>query len=61
MSDIVIVSASLNDSTKNIVDTEFLAKMKPSSFLINISRGGLVDQDALLIALQTGKIKGIIC
>ena len=60
MSDIVIVSASLNDSTKTIVDAEFLAKMKPSSFLINISRGGLLDQDALLTALQSGKIKGNI-
>ena len=57
-SDIVIVSASLNEDTKHIVNKDFLSKMKTSGYLINISRGGLVDQDALIHALNTGEIKG---
>ena len=58
VSDVVIVSASLNESTKNIVNENFLAKMKKTSYLVNVSRGGLVDQEALLDALQSKQIKG---
>ena len=58
VSDILIVAASLSQETRNIVDGEFLGRMKSSSYLINISRGGLVDQEALLQALTGGQIKG---
>ena len=58
VSDVVIVSASLNESTKHIVNENFLAKMKKTSYLVNVSRGGLVDQEALLDALQSKQIKG---
>ena len=58
MSDIVVVAASLSQETNNIVNAEFLGNMKTSAFLINISRGGLVDQEALVTALNTGSIKG---
>ena len=58
LSDIVIVCASLNDSTKNIIDKRFLSNMKKTGFLINTSRGGLVDQEALVEALMEKKIKG---
>ena len=58
LSDIVIVCASLNESTKHIVDEKFLINMKPSGFLINTSRGGLVDQEALVEALKMGRIRG---
>ena len=61
MSDIVIVCASLNDSTKHIVNAEFLANMKKSAFLINTSRGGLVDQEALVEALTINTIRGLFC
>jgi len=57
-SDIVIVCASLNESTKHIINKQFLNNMKQSAFLINTSRGGLVDQDALIEALETGRIRG---
>ena len=57
-SDIVIVCASLNESTKHIINKKFLNNMKQSGFLINTSRGGLVDQDALIEALETGRIRG---
>ena len=59
LSDIVIVCASLNDSTKNIIDKRFLSNMKKTGFLINTSRGGLVDQEALVEALKQRKIKGV--
>ena len=58
VSDIVVVAASLSQETKNIVSAEFLGNMKSSAFLINIARGGLVDQEALVTALTTGGIKG---
>ena len=56
--DVLIVAASLNTDTANIVDGEFLGRMKSSAYLINISRGGLVDQEALVRALTGGQIKG---
>jgi len=58
LSDIVIVCASLNDSSEHIVDKQFLDNMKESSYLINTARGGLVDQEALVEALRTGRIRG---
>jgi len=57
-SDIVVVTASLSESTRHIVDKEFLARMKSSSFLVNVARGGLVDQEALLASLQSGGLRG---
>ena len=50
----MVVTASLSESTRHIVDKEFLARMKSSAFLINVARGGLVDQEALLASLQSG-------
>ena len=61
LSDIVIVTASLNESTSNIVNKQFFANMKKSSYLVNVSRGGLVNQDDLITALKTGQIKGFFC
>ena len=49
VSDILVVAASLSEETRNIVDEEFLGRMKSSSYLINISRGGLVDQEDHLV------------
>ena len=54
VSDILVVAASLTQETENIVNAEFLGNMKSTAFLINISRGGLVDQEALLASLQSG-------
>ena len=59
MSDIVVVAASLSQETNKIVSAEFLGNMKSSAFLINVARGGLVDQEALVTALNTGGIKGM--
>ena len=54
-----MVAASLSQETNKIVSAEFLGNMKSSAFLINVARGGLVDQEALVTALNTGGIKGL--
>ncbi|KAJ7282363.1 hypothetical protein C8J57DRAFT_1295202 [Mycena rebaudengoi] len=57
-SDVLFVLAPGGEATRHLVDEAFLKKMKPSSVLINNSRGTLVDSDALLRALQDGWIWG---
>src|SRR5207249_7288696 len=49
---------SFTPETKNIVDAKIFAAMKPSSFFVNLARGGVVDEEALLDALRTRKIAG---
>src|SRR5438034_473052 len=55
-SDVVSLHCPLTAQTKNLVNAERLAWMKPSAFLLNTSRGLLVDERALADALNTGKI-----
>lgn len=57
-SDILSISCPLSENTRGIVDAPMLDLMKPSAFLINTSRGGVVDQPALLEALQSQRIAG---
>jgi phosphoglycerate dehydrogenase-like enzyme len=57
-SDIVVCHVPLTDETRHLVNRAFLAQMKPSAYLINISRGGVVDQDALVEALRARRIAG---
>lgn len=45
-------------ATHNIVNAEVLSAMKPTSFLLNLARGGVVDEEALVVALNAGKIAG---
>ena len=56
-SDFVIVLCASNESTKLLVNKEFLSKMKSEAILINASRGDVLDQDALLEALTNGTIR----
>lgn len=57
-SDFVSVSAALTPDTKNMFDDNAFKKMKPTAVFINTSRGALVDQDALVRALQNKTIWG---
>ena len=57
-SDLVVLSAPLTPLTRHLIGASELQSMKPSAFLINIARGGLVDTGALVVALETGAIGG---
>ena len=57
-SDVVSLHCPLTPLTKNLVNAERLAWMKPSAFLLNTSRGPLVDEAALADALNLGRIAG---
>jgi len=56
--DIVTVHVQLDRSTEHLIDARALALMKPSAFLINAARGGIVDEDALAAALAGGRLAG---
>lgn len=57
-SDVLTVNCPLNPATLKIVSRERLARMKPTAFLINTSRGGTVDEAALAEALEAGRLAG---
>ena len=57
-SDIVIVHAPLTETTRHLVNRERLALMPHGGLLINVSRGGVVDTDAVIEALGSGRLSG---
>ena len=57
-SDVLSLHAPSLPSTHHVVDSTTLSMMKPGSFLVNCARGALVDQDALLAALDNGHLAG---
>ena len=57
-SDFVTCHVPLTDKTKHLINSETLSYMKPTSFLINTSRGEIVDEKSLVIALTENKIAG---
>ncbi len=56
--DFISVHLILSDRTRGLVTAADLASMKPDAYLVNTSRGPIVDEDALLQALQAGRIGG---
>lgn len=58
LADFLILIVPLSPATQNIVDASVLAAMKPTAFLINLARGGVLDEDALLSALREKRLAG---
>ena len=58
-SDIVTLHVPLTEETHHLVDRAFLDRVRPGTILINCGRGGLVDLDAALAALESGQLGGV--
>ena len=57
-SDVVSIHCPLNERTQNLISVEELAMMKKSAILINVARGGIVNEAALAEALNNGNLRG---
>ena len=57
-SDFISLNCPLNESTRHMINSETLAMMKPSAYLINTARGALIEEKALIQALNDGVIAG---
>lgn len=58
--DYVIIALPLSEDTKNLIDEDWLSRMKKSALLINVARGSIIDEKALLNALNAETIRGAI-
>jgi phosphoglycerate dehydrogenase-like enzyme len=56
--DYLVLLVPYSEETRHSIDAKVFAAMKPSSFLVNLARGGIVDEDALMQALNSGQIAG---
>ena len=56
--DFVVVCCLLNDATRHLIDAEALALMKPTAYFLNVGRGPIVDERALIETLKAGRIMG---
>ncbi len=57
-SDFISLHLPLNEGTRGLINADTLAKVKPGARIINTSRGGVIDEDALLAALDSGQLAG---
>ena len=57
-SDAVTVHVPLSRSTAALLDAKAIARMKPGAFVLNVARGGIVDEEALAVALREGRLGG---
>jgi len=53
-----ILLAPYSEENRHVIDARVFAAMKPTSYLINVARGGIVDEEAMMAALNSGKIAG---
>lgn len=56
--DFLSVNVPLSERTRNLIDEKAIARMKRGSFLVNLARGGIVNESALLAALTSGHLRG---
>ena len=56
--DFVVLLVPLSDETRGLIGARELALMKPTAFLVNLARGGVVDEQALYRALTEGRLAG---
>lgn len=57
-SDIIVIALPLTNETRHLLDQKKLSLLKPEALLINVARGAIIDQDALVQLLQEKKIRG---
>src|SRR5690606_4887159 len=57
-SDFIVLACPLNEQTHSMVNAALLAHMRPDAMLVNVARGAVVDEPALISALQARKIRG---
>ena len=56
----MVILLPLTDETRGLVDAGFLARMRPGALLVNAARGAIVDTDALLAALEAGRVRAAL-
>lgn len=59
VSDVVSLHCPLTETTHRLINDRTLALMKPGAILINTGRGGLIDEDAVAVALQSGRLRAV--
>jgi D-3-phosphoglycerate dehydrogenase / 2-oxoglutarate reductase len=57
-SDIITIHVPLTRQTRNLIGEREIERMKPSSFVVNTSRGGIINESALAVALTSGRLQG---
>ncbi|UGY93766.1 2-hydroxyacid dehydrogenase [Streptomyces gobiensis] len=58
--DVVVLSTPLTDDTRQLVDADFMTRMKDGALLVNVARGGVVDTKALLAELERGRLRAAL-
>jgi phosphoglycerate dehydrogenase-like enzyme len=57
-SDFVVLAVPLSDATHHLIGARELEQLKPGAYLVNMARGAVIDEDALLAALRSGRLAG---
>lgn len=57
-SDVVVPLVPLTDTTRHLLDTEALGRMRPGGYVVNVGRGSVVDEHAVVAALESGQLGG---